>query len=72
MDFSEDRVRLGQLRMWCGAMATRGRISIAPISRIVLNTFVNIYAKFGAFIPKGNNSTTAPLRGQGTSSPVSF
>ena len=38
-------------------MATRGRISNAPISRIVRNTFANIYAKFGAFIPKGNDFT---------------
>ena len=56
-DFSEDRARLGQLRMRCGAMATRGRISIAPISRIFLITFVNIYAKFGAFITNGNDFT---------------
>ena len=49
-------------------MATRGRISIGPISRIVLHTFVNIYAKFGAFITNGNDSLfsqclAAPLKG---------
>ena len=36
-------------------MATRGRISNVPISRIVRNTFANIYAKFGAFITNGND-----------------
>ena len=36
IELSEDRARLGQLRMCCSAMATRGRISIAPISIIVL------------------------------------
>ena len=57
------------MRMRCGAMATRGRISNVPISRIVRNTFANIYAKFGAFITNGNDSTysqclAAPLLGE--------